>query len=260
MVPILLYHSISDEPPRRLERWTVSPSSFATQMQLLQDFGYSVVSLGEYASRLRGETATLPKRPVVLTFDDGYADFEYAVSVLDRFGYPSTLFISTGAVSSHDTSPSNGGGNPMPILTWSQLDGLRERAVELAAHSHAHVRLDELPRRLIRDQVRTSKRTLEDRLGLHVRAFAYPHGSHDRRVLTEVAAAGIEYACAVKDSFSTLHDDPLAISRLIVGPELDAAGFRQLLEGGHRRCRRHERLRTKLSRVARRTMPHRIRE
>src|SRR6185312_1820977 len=89
---ILAYHGVSDDDPDDL---TVSPASFRDQMTWMADQGARVIALGDALDRIaRG----LPlKNHLVLPFDDGYADFPDAVApVLNRLGFPATLFVVTG--------------------------------------------------------------------------------------------------------------------------------------------------------------------
>jgi peptidoglycan/xylan/chitin deacetylase (PgdA/CDA1 family) len=92
---ILCYHRIADLPqsPRRL--W-VSPHRFAEQLEVLTR-NFVPLSLAELIKRL--QEGKVPEKSVVITFDDGYADnFWNARPLLERFGVPATVFVTTGLV------------------------------------------------------------------------------------------------------------------------------------------------------------------
>ncbi len=92
---ILCYHGIS---LRDEERWEellyISPRLFRQRLETLRRFGARVLELGEALRRLRERS--LPPRSVVLTFDDGFYDFHRnALPLLEEFGYPCTLYLTT---------------------------------------------------------------------------------------------------------------------------------------------------------------------
>jgi len=92
---ILCYHRITDLPnsPRRL--W-VSPPRFAEQLEVITRY-FTPISLSELVARLRNGNA--PDKAIVVTFDDGYADNLWnAKPLLERYGVPATVFVTTGFV------------------------------------------------------------------------------------------------------------------------------------------------------------------
>ena len=88
---------IANTAARTASRFAVSPANFAAQLGYLRGAGFTALTAGELAARLAGETGPLPDRPVVLTFDDGYADFHSrAMPLLAEHGFTATLFVTTG--------------------------------------------------------------------------------------------------------------------------------------------------------------------
>ena len=84
-IPILMYHSIDEGCSSRFRRFTVDPSSFRAHVQYLSDNGYQTVTVSELIEAMDGR-AVMPCKPVVLTFDDGFADFhEAALPILIEF-------------------------------------------------------------------------------------------------------------------------------------------------------------------------------
>jgi peptidoglycan/xylan/chitin deacetylase (PgdA/CDA1 family) len=217
IVPVLLYHAVTEHPPAALERFTVHPARFAEHVGCLRDSGRVGLTVPEFAACLKGR-ARLPARPVLVTFDDGYADFLDAAERLAAAAFPSTLYVTTGQLGAAG------------MLTRGQLQSLGG-SVEVGAHSCSHPRLDELPADRLRDEVHGSKADLEEVLQRPVRSFAYPHGDHDRRVRQVVVDAGFDSAAAVKNAFSHDHDDPFAIARITVTAATTSERIARLLEG-----------------------------
>jgi peptidoglycan/xylan/chitin deacetylase (PgdA/CDA1 family) len=217
IVPVLLYHAVTQQPPAGLERYTVHPARFAEHLSCLRDSGHAGLTVPEFAASLKGQ-ARLPARPVLVTFDDGYADFLDAAERLAAAGFPSTLYVTTGQLGAAG------------MLTRGQLRSLGG-TVEVGAHSRSHPRLDELPADRLRDEVHGSKADLEEVLQRPARSFAYPHGDHDRRVRQAVVEAGFGSAAAVKNAFSHNRDDPFAIARITVTAGTTAERIGELLQG-----------------------------
>src|SRR6266496_2657570 len=91
-VPILMYHSISDHASPKFKQFTVSPKLFAEHMAYLHQHRYIPITVTQFVNAL--SNSTLPERPVVLTFDDGFADFyTEALPVLKHYGFAATLYV-----------------------------------------------------------------------------------------------------------------------------------------------------------------------
>jgi peptidoglycan/xylan/chitin deacetylase (PgdA/CDA1 family) len=240
VVPVLLYHAITARPPDGLERFTVHPHRFTEHVDVLRGAGRVGLTVSQFAASLKGGPE-LPDLPVLVTFDDGYADFLEAAEELVAARLPSTLYVTTEEIGAAG------------MLTRPQLRSLGD-AVEVGAHSRTHPRLDELPPARLRGEVFGSKADLEDVLQRPVRSFAYPHGDHDRAVRQTVIAAGYGSAAAVKNAFSHERDDPFAIARLTVTAHTTARRVEELLLGrGAPTAWSGERRRTRAYRAYRRT-------
>jgi peptidoglycan/xylan/chitin deacetylase (PgdA/CDA1 family) len=218
VVPVFLYHSVSDDSPPWLAQFTVSPRTFVEQLDMIAGSGLHVVPLRQLVAALLGGPP-VPPRSAVLTFDDGYADFASTVApLLAARGLPSTLYVTTGALRGDGRPP---GGGPFPSVTtlsWAQVRELDAAGVEIGGHTVTHPQLDTLTRTSVREEVAGCKRRIEDALGHRVDAFAYPHGYSSRTVRGLVRQAGWTSAAAIRaaSAFSSERDDPLRFARLMV--------------------------------------------
>jgi peptidoglycan/xylan/chitin deacetylase (PgdA/CDA1 family) len=212
-----MYHSIGGA-----DRLAVRPEAFAEQMAYLKDNGFTPLPFS-------GRTRTA-ERPVVITFDDGYADFhEHALPVLDRFGFAATVFVTTGWL--HDAGP-HAAGRPLGrMLSWRQAEEVAATGVEIGAHSHSHAQLDQLAAPALREELRRSRGLLENRLGRPVGAMAYPYGYSSARVRREARACGYTAACAVANAVMGGRHDPFAVPRLTVRAATSLHGFGRALDG-----------------------------
>lgn len=251
LVPILLYHSISESAPPTFRKWTVTPQDFSNHMHFLHVHGYTPITVTKFVSMATTDVEPLPDHPVLITFDDGFDDFyTEALPVLRKYEFPATMYIPTGLIgnSEHWLCVSSN----KELLSWSRIDELSENDIECGSHGHSHSQLDLLPPSVLRKEIFESKDIMEQRLSRKVSSFSYPHGYYDSAVRQQVQAAGYTTACAVKHAMSSTRDDPFALSRIIITPDINEKTFVGLLAGhGLHVAPRHERLQTKIWRIVR---------
>jgi len=254
-IPILLYHSIASESSPRFRPWTVRPRRFQAHMEHLVRSGYDSLTLERVQEGLRPGGPSLPPRPVVITFDDGFADFHSAaLPVLETHRLASTLYVATRYMGGTAGWLVREKEQERPMLSREQLHDVVERRVHVGAHSHTHPRLDELGAARSRDEIERSKAILEDELQRPVTTFAYPHGCYSRRVRDQVIEAGYTSSAAVRHAMSSTDDDVFALARIMVLADTTTEALDRLLTGdGLPQAPCRPRMRTAAWRAARRT-------
>ncbi len=184
-VPILLYHYVRTNPrpaDRAGFRLSVTPASFAAQVALLRAGGVHTVSLAQLVRALRG-LDQLPSHPVVLTFDDGYADFATTVApLLAAQGMTATDFVVSGFL---------GRAGYMSAVQVRQVEAM---GMTIGAHTVSHVDLTRLPPGIALAQIELSRQRLQELTGASVDDFAYPYGRRNLDVERMVAQAGFRDA------------------------------------------------------------------
>jgi peptidoglycan/xylan/chitin deacetylase (PgdA/CDA1 family) len=252
VVPILLYHSISSDPAPWIRRFAVTPDAFRDHLDLVAEHGATALTVSAFVDALAHDPAALPARPVLITFDDGFADFhEQALPALVDRGLASTLYVTTGFLGRR-----TGGGEASGerMLDWRQLAEVRAAGVEIGGHTHSHPQLDTLRTSRVTAEVVRCKSLLEQRLSIAVGSFAYPHGYFGRRVRRLVVKAGYSSACGVKNAFSSPSDDPFSLARLTVEATTPSSQIAAWLGGeGAQSAWTNERMRTRAWRLYRRT-------
>ncbi len=218
-VPVLLYHCIAERSDPRFVEWTVSPDAFAAQMGLIAAAGCEALTVSAYADRL-ARRSPLPSRAVVITFDDGFADFhDLAWPVLRAHGLTATVYVTTGFVGATSRWLAPAGEGDRPMMSWDHVAAVAAGGVECGAHGVRHLALDTASRRVARAEIEGSRDALREVVG-PVRSFAYPHGYHHRGARRLVRAAGFTCACAVGDGLAHGAADRFAIPRVVVRPGL----------------------------------------
>ncbi|WP_018549246.1 polysaccharide deacetylase family protein [Streptomyces sp. LaPpAH-108] len=226
-VPVLMYHAVAAAPNTATRALSVAPEAFAEQMALIGDLELTPLTTAALAEHWRLRRP-LPRRPVLITFDDGYEGVHrHALPVLAQHGFPATVFVSTGWVRGrYDT-----GGALDTMLDWDQVRALASAGVEIGGHSHSHPQLDQLDDSALEWELARSTDIVTGELGVRPRSFAYPYGYSDRRVRRAVRSAGYAQALAVGNALARRAQGPYALRRVTVRRDTGVEEFERLVQG-----------------------------
>ncbi len=218
-----MYHYLSTPPPgANIYRrdLSVSPEQFDAQLRYLKEQGYHTVSLRDLLYALnRGWD--LPDKPIILTFDDGYADnYTNAFPLLRKYGFTATFFVLTSLVDEEHPG----------YLTWLQIREMSRAGMEFGSHSKDHPDLRRRNRDFLIWQILGSKQSIESYTRKPVFAFSYPSGHYDVRVEKVLAEAG--YLASVTTEQGTEHtsDRLLRLERIRVRGEYNVDRFAEMLD------------------------------
>ena len=211
-VPILTYHSLDDSGAVT----SVAPRDFAGHMRSLARRGFAGISLTDLLDGWE-EKAPLPPRPVVLTFDDGFANLlPHAAPLLATLGFRATLFAVSGRCGQTNDWPGQAPGIPrLPLLSWAELAQISAAGFEIGAHTVSHRPLTALSDEEARREIRESKAMIENHLGRPVTTFAYPFGRMNT-ASRECVRETFRGACGVELGLASPRDDRHVLRRLDV--------------------------------------------
>jgi peptidoglycan/xylan/chitin deacetylase (PgdA/CDA1 family) len=221
---VLCYHAVVDGWRADL---AISPSAFEDQIRFLHDRGYRGVTFHEAV------TAPAVSRTVAVTFDDGFHSvLDFAFPILQRFGFPATIFVVTRFVGTADPLEWAGidhwrdteNAADLAAVSWAELRQLADLGWEIGSHTctHPHLPLcveDELAWELLE-----SKRRCEDELGVPCRSLAYPYGEVDARVARAAGSAGYVTAAGLPGCLR--HPSPLVWPRIGIYNRENLSRFR----------------------------------
>ncbi len=192
-LPILYYHRVDRglHPSKG-----VSPGSFSRQMAWLRRMGYQSVRFDDLAAYFE-DRARLPRKPVIITFDDGYEDnYRQAYPILRHFGFTATIFLVTdliGQTSSWIDNPEE----VLPLMNLEQVREMQSEGFSFGSHTCGHSCLVEVTDEKARDEIFRSKQDLENLLQEEVTSFCYPFGDYSDAVVGMVREAGYRAARVV---------------------------------------------------------------
>ena len=208
-VPILEYHVLGrPDAEAPYPELYVPRVDFRKQMGWLEAQGYEAVTL-EAVEDAWYRGGTLPEKPVVISFDDGYRpQYTFALPELRKHGWPGVLNLKAEGSDLYESNV-----KAMIAAGW-----------ELAAHTIHHSDLTTLEPEALREEVAGSRRILRREYGVPVRNFCYPAGRFDEVVIAAVAAAGYEGATTEIPGFAT-RDAPYELARIEVLGNFGVSGL-----------------------------------
>ena len=213
-IAVLMYHSVGDDPIPGLEMWQVTEESLAYVCEHLKRHEYRTATVNEMVAMTKGRQAK--ERLVALTFDDAYVDFaKNAWPILQSYGLRPILFVPTGHIGKAAVWDEEF-GPPRPILEAEELARLAAEGVILGCHAHQHRHLDAVGSDEIALDLKQSIQKIEQLSGSTPKAFAYPFGTHDDRVVDVSRGVGFELAFGLKQGYLSGSTDPLRIPRLTI--------------------------------------------
>ena len=217
-VPILMYHAVEDAPrPPQYKHFYVLADEFAGQMRMLKRAGYTPITFRQMADARAG-TSTLPPKPVLLTFDDGYTNLKSNVHpLLGELGFAYTVFLVSERVGKTNDWVAPEGYEPTPLLSWSDIAEMqRDPHVLFEAHTATHPKLSQISPADARREMADSKDSLEQRLQAPISVLCYPYGDAGGSAVDIAKELG--YAQAVTTEFGRARptDNPLRLPRISV--------------------------------------------
>jgi peptidoglycan/xylan/chitin deacetylase (PgdA/CDA1 family) len=211
-VPILTYHNFNPTVPGSM---SITPEKFAAQLKWLRENGYTVIPLKDLVSYLQGKNITLPRKPVVITADDGWESvYTYMFPLVRQYHIPVTLFIYPLTIS-----------HGAHAMTWNQLKELQQTGLfDIQGHTYWHPNFKQEKRhlsaeeyqKLVHVQLYNSKEILEKKLGTPITLLEWPFGIYDNYLEQEAAKAGYDMAFSIDDRQANRSEKPMAQPRYMI--------------------------------------------
>lgn len=197
--PVIYYHSIKTIPNNELG---MPPEEFEKQISYLAEHGYHSISSQQLYNYYYNK-GSLPSRPIMITFDDGYMDnYTTAFPILKKYGFTATVFLIVKKV-----------GDPN-CLTWKEVKELDQEGWDIQSHTLTHPDLTKISSHLLEQELVDSKAILEKELGKPIQFFAYPSGKHNDAVVQGVKNAGYLMAFSTLKGWTDEKMNPFLVHRV----------------------------------------------
>lgn len=213
--PILEYHTVTKTPTRDSEIYNVPPEDFSAQLDYLQENGYTTITLQDFMRAKRGKQ-TLPEKPIVLTFDDGYADnFTEMLPILEAHNMTAVIYVVTNFIGKEG------------YLNLDQLKEMQKRGLEIGSHTADHIPIDKVSEHILDNQIHGSKQFL-DWSGLEtIYTFSYPNGAVSDKLINYLKQENFLNAVTGDAGLNNFETDPFKLKRVhIRQPRLGITEFK----------------------------------
>ena len=220
-----MYHVVSKSEDAKEKQFCCHPKAFKRQMAYLKKAGYEVVGIDElihymissneaHQTNKQIQQAKL-HRFVVITFDDGYLDtYENALPILAKLNFAATVFIVSGLVGKRNQWIGDEKYPEKYLMGWREIEEMKENGVSIGSHTISHRRLSTLDCEDAKNEIESSKKFLEDRLGTAINHFAYPYGDFNDSTVKMVIEVGYKSACSTKSGFNSKEVSLFELRRL----------------------------------------------
>ena len=168
-VPIPMFHHIVDvtATDALTQSLAVAPTLFTQQMDYLKAQGYHTITFNQLFNALY-YAGPLPKKPIILTFDDGYDDaYKFAYPILKAHGFSGMFYIITGKIGWQGQ------------MTWGQMYSMLQNGMQMGSHTIHHVDMGQVLNESVvqaQQELQVSQLTLQQRFGIPIQQFCYPAG------------------------------------------------------------------------------------
>ncbi len=222
-IPILMYHKVLLEPSNSKHRIFVTVDTFKAHLSHIRKEGLTPINFKQYEAWKKGELPQtwMPKRPIILTFDDGYLDnYTNAWPLLKQYGYTAVIYALGDPDLDHNKWDVEKGEPREPLMSIDQKREMANAGIEFGAHTMRHLDLTTVSAKALHYELNEAKSQLEHDLGHDVISFAYPYGSINPSVEHQTRKAGYKYAVVINEHAGIhLEDNPMAIFRAYIFPE-----------------------------------------
>ncbi|BBB91965.1 MAG TPA: polysaccharide deacetylase family protein [Methylomusa anaerophila] len=199
-IPVLNYHGVEDNVNNPL---ALEIKDFEDQMAYLHTKGYTAITPDQLLDYLSAGKK-LPDKPVLITFDDGYANnYTNAYPILKKYGFTAVFFLITDVI-----------GHDPWYMNWDQVKEMRQQGFQFGSHTLSHADLTKVPVAQVNLQLVKSREGIEWRLNTPVRYLAYPGGAYDSQIEKLVLQAGYKAAFSVKFGRVQKGGNLLALERI----------------------------------------------
>jgi peptidoglycan/xylan/chitin deacetylase (PgdA/CDA1 family) len=221
-IPILMYHKVPEQDLKSQHRIFVTRENFKKHLQFFKGQGFQTLrfqDLQDYWTEKK-PLAEFPRKPLLLTFDDGYIDNRlHAEPLLQEYGFQATIFLLANHNITENTWDANTGEAPDRLMSLEEKKLLNPKVWEIGSHGFNHLHLPQISKDQAIQEMKDSRLQLQADFKTEILSFAYPFGSTNPEIAKLAEKAGYRFAVNTDQGGLHLADDPYSLFRVNIFPE-----------------------------------------
>lgn len=221
-IPILMYHKIPDVPIDSPNKIFVTKEKFEKHLKFFKFRGLIPITFKDYIDFREGKRPIkdFPKKPIILTFDDGYTDnYTNLLPLMEKYDYKGVIYFLGDFDVTHNFWDADKGDHRDEIMNKAQKKIFVEKGWEIGSHTLTHRHLTEISENEIFSEISVAKNNLEKELNIRIISFAYPYGDLNERVKEQVRKSGHLMGIATDSGGMTIEDDLFQVFRTNIFPD-----------------------------------------
>lgn len=233
-MPILMYHRVVKSKQEQGVHGTyLDIKKFKAHLEYLKRHNYQTIGFKELSDYKYNQLLNSYKKPIILTFDDGYIDnYTIVFKLLKEYNFKCVIYIlSDLKYNKWDCENKDNPELRLELMDDDMIKQMQEYGIEFGCHSKTHPYLAQLNDAMATDEIVGSKKLLEQKLGEKIISFAYPYGSYKQSTKDIVQQAGFEFAVATDSGPINLTGDFYAIRRIGIFPGNSMLTFKRKVSG-----------------------------
>jgi peptidoglycan/xylan/chitin deacetylase (PgdA/CDA1 family) len=238
-IPVLMYHHVNPDG----NFINVTPGVFEKHIRYLRDHGFNALNTADFLLILAGKQQP-PKRPVMITFDDGWLDnWSYAFPVLRRYHMKAVIFVVTSLVAEQGRRDRSDEKTVLPLpvhnecqkmveedrapevmLSWDEMREMESSGlVDIQSHTHTHQRWDKMEydgkarSETVFRELETSKKIIEDKLDKQCSTLCWPWGIYNDEYISLARSAGYKILFTTEKGTNSPETEQSKIRRITIG-------------------------------------------
>jgi peptidoglycan/xylan/chitin deacetylase (PgdA/CDA1 family) len=239
-IPVLMYHKIPDRELKTRHRIFVTKDRFERHLQYFQKKGFTTLHFADLEAYRSGERdfATFPRKPLVLTFDDGYLDnLKNAAPLLQKYRTKAVIYLlADHSLQENEWDLGHDDGEPShQMMSLSEKQQLPKYGFEIGSHGFRHQKITEMNEGQARQELELSKKQLEADFKAPIYSYAFTYGITSPHAAELAEEAGYSFALNTDTGGLHIEENPYAIFRSNIFPEDGPAQLRKKTAPWYRR-------------------------
>lgn len=221
-IPVLMYHKIPDQALQTQHKIYVTAKNFRKHLKFFKSRGFQTLTFSELEKFRKAEKSfsEFPKKPLILTFDDGYVDnLQNASPLLKEFGFKAQIFLLADAGLDSNKWDLDGREPQHAIVSQQDRQKWLQSNFEISSHGFSHQKITEFTPNEAKTELLQSKISLEKEFNIKVNTYAFTYGITTPEAAELALQAGYSYAVNTDTGGFLLEEAPYAIFRVNIFPD-----------------------------------------